>query len=96
MLNSCSVWLLSTAWLDAADDTTVMNWAQTTRENMQAKALAAGVGQSFIYMNDAADNQDAIGSYPSANIAKMKSIRSKYDPNLVFTNLVTGGYKLAN
>lgn len=73
-----------------------MTWAENTREAMQNYSLAAGVGQTFIYMNDAADNQDAIGSYPAANIAKLQSIRSKYDPNLVFTNLETGGYKIPN
>lgn len=56
--------------------------------------VKAGVGESLIYYNDAADYQDAYAGFPAANLAKMKSIRAKYDPALVFTNLCTGGYKL--
>jgi hypothetical protein len=47
-------------------------------------------------MNDASDSQRlaAAASIPPANLARLKDIRQKYDPNLVFTKLNSGGYKL--
>jgi hypothetical protein len=47
-----------------------------------------------MYMNDCADDQKALFALPPANLAKLKAIRKKYDPTLVFRNLAVGGYKL--
>jgi hypothetical protein len=47
-------------------------------------------------MNDAGLGQPIFQNYPAANLAKLKTIRSKYDPNKVFTTLMPGGWKVAN
>ncbi|RFU31559.1 hypothetical protein B7463_g4772, partial [Scytalidium lignicola] len=87
-------WLLSVGWANQSDDNTVMSWGKSLREKMHSSNIAKGTAESFMYMNDSADDQDAIGSYPKASISKLQSIRRKYDPTLVFTNLVTGGFKV--
>lgn len=71
-----------------------MDWSNTLRESIHATNLAAGKGFDLIYLNDASDAQKPYASIPAANLAKLKTIRAKYDPTLVFKNLMSGGYKL--
>jgi FAD/FMN-containing dehydrogenase len=89
-------WLITATWTNAEDDNEVLTWADTVRESIHATNLANGKGQNIIYMNDASDSQRlaAAASIPPANLARLKDIRQKYDPNLVFTKLNSGGYKL--
>jgi len=72
----------------------VLAWSKNLRESIHSNNLAAGKGLAFMYMNDAADDQKALSGLPPANLAKLKTIRSKYDPNFVFRNLMPGGFKL--
>ncbi|KAB8235451.1 hypothetical protein ETB97_001272 [Aspergillus alliaceus] len=56
---------------------------------------AAGIEMArFIYLNDANPSQDAFGTFPPENLARLKSIRTKYDPDRVFTDLMPGGFKV--
>lgn len=50
----------------------------------------------FIYLNDADKGQDVWGGYPKENVRKLQEIRSKYDPERVFTDLMPGGWKVAD
>jgi hypothetical protein len=87
-------WEIQTAWSDPAHDYLVEGWYQATLESIHAALGKAGVAIPLVYYNDAADYQDAFATLPAASLAKMRSIRSKYDPSLVFTKLCAGGYKL--
>jgi hypothetical protein len=71
-----------------------MDWSNTLRESIHATNLAAGKGFDLIYYNDASDSQKPFAGIPAENLTKLKTIRAKYDPTLVFRNLMTGGYKL--
>lgn len=93
-MNKQPVWEIQSQWTNKADDATVQGWAKDTIEAIHAMNLKAGVGKDLIYYNDAADYQDAFASFPPENLAKLRLVRAKYDPTLVFTNLCTGGYKL--
>lgn len=53
-----------------------------------------GLATDFIYMGDAGEHQSVFEHYGQNNIDKMKDIRDAYDPNLVFTRLNSGGFKL--
>ena len=55
--------------------------------------IEAGVALDFVYMNDAADDQDPFAALPPANLKRLKKIRDQYDPEMMFTDLV-GGFKL--
>lgn len=81
-------------WTNATDDAAVLAWSKKVVEAVHASNVKKGLASNEIYTGDAADWQDPIASYPAANIAKLKTIRSKYDPNLVFKNLVPGGFKI--
>ncbi|TVY81422.1 FAD-dependent monooxygenase yanF [Lachnellula suecica] len=39
---------------------------------------------------------DVFGGYPAENVQELKTIREKYDPNRVYTDLMPGGWKVAD
>jgi hypothetical protein len=89
-----SGWLITVSWQNASDDEVVLAWHKKTLEAIHASNKAKGIASDFIYLNDAADYQKGYDGIPTANLARMKSIRAKYDPDLVFTKLCSGGFKL--
>ncbi|KAF7594066.1 hypothetical protein BBP40_010203 [Aspergillus hancockii] len=60
-------------------------------KNLQAAGIEMA---NFIYLNDANPSQDAFRTFPAENLERLKSIRAKYDPNRVFTDLMPGGFKV--
>ena len=50
----------------------------------------------WIYLNDADKGQDVFGGYPAKNVQALQKIRTKYDPDRVFTDLMPGGRKVAH
>lgn len=53
-----------------------------------------GLATDFVYMGDAGGNQAVFEHYGDENFRKMREIRDQYDPQLVFTRLNYGGFKL--
>lgn len=53
-----------------------------------------GLASDFLYMGDSGEWQDSISTYGDRNIQKMRKIRDLYDPDLTFTKLNWGGFKL--
>lgn len=84
------------SWDDASDDETVHAFAVSITEQINAQLTAWGLQGGYTYMNDAGLGQQVFQSYPAANLARLQSIRTKYDPGEVFTNLMPGGWKVAN
>lgn len=48
----------------------------------------------FVYVNYAGSNQNPICGYGAKNVAYLKQIAQRYDPNGVFQTLFPGGFKL--
>jgi len=86
--------LVEAQWTLESDDEKMLAWVQNITETIHSHNLAKGLGQDFIYLNDAADYQKPFDVIPAENLERMKSIRAKYDPDLVFRKLCSGGYKL--
>jgi FAD/FMN-containing dehydrogenase len=86
--------LITATWANSSDDETVLAWSEDLLEKIHATNAEKGVARPDVYMNDAADYQKPFQGYPPANLARLKDIRAEYDPDLVFRNLVPGGYKL--
>lgn len=84
------------SWIDEADDASVHAFAVSITQQINAQLTAWGLQGGYTYMNDAGLGQQVFQSYPAANLARLKSIRTKYDPAKVFTNLLPGGWKVAN
>ncbi|KAF4785883.1 hypothetical protein HER10_EVM0011014 [Colletotrichum scovillei] len=92
------MWLVESAsWPDAEDDKTVFDAHQKANENINTNIRAAGSGLlPFVFLSAAQKTQgnDVFPGYGQENWQKLKGIRAKYDPNLVFTKLVPGGAKV--
>lgn len=62
---------------------------------MEEANTLLGTHNDFTYLNYAAPFQDPLESYGAANLALMKSVAAKYDPEVVFQKLVPGGFKVS-
>ena len=83
-------------WTDASDDAAVQAAADTITADINALLAQESYGATYLYMNDAGKGQRVFQSYPAANLRKLKAIRTKYDPLRIYTNLLAGGWKVAD
>lgn len=67
--------------------------AMTAKVKRVSESLGADV--EFLYTNYADASQDPIGSYGEENVAFMKEVSAKYDPDGVFQRRVPGGFKVS-
>ncbi|KZM18431.1 uncharacterized protein EKO05_0001313 [Ascochyta rabiei] len=83
-------------WSNASDDDTVQSIADTITADINARLAQKSYSAKYLYMNDAGKGQRVFQSYPAANLRKLKLIRTKYDSLRIYTNLLVGGWKVAN
>jgi hypothetical protein len=83
-------------WTSASDDTAVRTSADQITKNINDVVSSKSFNAQYLYMNDAGKGQPIFQSYPAANLSKLKTIRAKYDPLRVYTNLMPGGWKVAD
>lgn len=81
-------------WAQAADDDAVLGAYATWLAKAKIKAEARGLWHPYVYMNYASFVQDPIASYGDRNVARLKEIARKYDPEGVFQRLQPGYFKL--
>ncbi|EFX00462.1 FAD-binding domain containing protein [Grosmannia clavigera kw1407] len=82
------------SWSDPADDARVLAAAQNAVSRSAAAAKARGLTNPYLYQNYAALQQDVFASYGAANLARLKAIHAKYDPQNVWQTLQPGYFKL--
>ena len=82
------------SWTNPADDARMNAFAVKVTGVLNAKLQAAGQDATYRYMNDAGLGQMIFQNYGPGNLAKLKTIRTKYDPSKVFTDLMPGGWKV--
>ena len=87
---------LDVAWDGSQYDTRIRHLADDVMGTLTTYLRAAGELKDFEYINYAFQDQDPLGSYGPAALAKIKAASKKYDPGQVFQKLVPGGFKLAN
>ncbi|KAE8851855.1 hypothetical protein PTNB73_00873 [Pyrenophora teres f. teres] len=83
-------------WTSASDDTKVRAAADEITASINGLLQAKSYNAQYLYMNDAGKGQPIFQSYPATNLKKLKAIRSKYDPLRIYTDLMPGGWKVAN
>lgn len=83
-------------WTNAIDDDAVQSAADAITADINGVLKAKSFDAEYLYMNDAGKGQPVFQSYPAGNLLKLKAIRSKYDPLRVYTNLMPGGWKVAD
>lgn len=84
------------SWSNASDDNRVKEFTEKLTRVMDEKLTAANQKARYQYLNDAGLGQEIFQTYPPENLEKLKQIREKYDSNRVFTDLMPGGWKVAN
>lgn len=84
------------SWTDPTDDPSLNAAAENWVTSVQQFSASAGTNVDFLYLNYAASFQDPLASYGAANLAFMRQVSQKYDPEQVFQNLVPGGFKLGS
>lgn len=81
-------------WKNAEDDKIVYATQHRIEDRVNAAAREMGLYNGFKYTNYASQFQDPFTSYGADNKARLLKIVKEYDPDGVFQNLVSGGFKL--
>lgn len=64
---------------------------------LEKNLSAAGIKRGkYLYLNDSDKGQPVFEGYPMSNVQRLQAIRQKYDPDRVFTDLMPGGWKVAD
>lgn len=91
---------MSVNWNSAADDVAAEAWIAEVGAKMlkgfKEKNIVGNDGREYLYMNDAQGGQDVFAGYGPAELARLKTVRQKYDKNgKMFgkNGLSKGGFK---
>ena len=85
---------LTVQWKDAQSDSVVNTASQKLINEASYSADARGILHQYLYLNYALESQDPIASYGVQNLAELRAVSKKFDPEQVFQRLVPGGFKL--
>ncbi|KAH7324355.1 hypothetical protein B0I35DRAFT_449346 [Stachybotrys elegans] len=88
-------WTTLIDWQDAADDDIVRSVSIETTKRWASLAADSGCQIPFLYINDASRDQNPLNSYGPANLAKLRKVAAKYDPEQMFQKLQNGGFLLS-
>ncbi|XP_014552207.1 hypothetical protein COCVIDRAFT_110852 [Bipolaris victoriae FI3] len=83
-------------WGAAEDDGVVYAAADRITVSINSLLREKSLAARYLYMNDAGKGQPVFESYPAANLLRLQSIRAKYDPLRIYTDLMPGGWKVAH
>ncbi|KAF2820323.1 FAD-binding domain-containing protein [Ophiobolus disseminans] len=80
-------------WTDAKDDKAILKAAQDYINTSIAMAKELGAYNDYMYMPYSSPYQPVMSGYGAANVAKLKAVSKKYDPQGVFLELQPGYFK---
>lgn len=90
------LWIEESLMYESADDDATIDAFLVELNDLLATQLAPlNVTRPFIPMNNADKDQAVFAGYAAENVATMKLVREKYDPQAVYTNQMPGGFKVA-
>lgn len=93
--NAPYIWIeQSLSWPNPADDSKIEEFLTSVNAEISSKLESLGVTSPFLYLNDADAGQPVFEGYPKQNVERLKKIRARYDPDMIFTNLMPGGWKI--
>jgi hypothetical protein len=82
------------SWSNATDDTRILAAAANIVSRSNATAYSQGLGNEFLYQNYASFEQNVFPGYGATNLAKLRAVSAKYDPNQVWQKLQPGYFKV--
>jgi hypothetical protein len=83
------------SWQGAEQDALFQGVGADLINGIREYAESIGADNPYLYLNYADNTQDALASYGSENVKKMKAAAKRYDPFGVFQRLVPGGFKIS-
>ena len=81
-------------WFQASDDSLIETVAGKLLDNIRTEARKANKLSPYVDLNYANKGQDVWTGRGIVNLAKLKAVSLKYDPQGVFQKQVLGGFKL--
>lgn len=85
---------ITVSWSSVADDQTVNSAVRNLVATIQREAEELNALDPFLYINYAAPWQRPIASYGGDNLERLRDVQMSYDPELIFTHRVPGGFKM--
>ncbi|KAK2782714.1 hypothetical protein FQN53_009639 [Emmonsiellopsis sp. PD_33] len=82
------------SWGSSDNDKLISEACASITAEINTKLEATGQKAKYQYMNDAGEGQQVFQNYGPGNLAKLKEIRQKYDPDRLFTDALEGGWKV--
>ncbi|OTA55078.1 Glucooligosaccharide oxidase [Hypoxylon sp. EC38] len=89
-------WTTLVDWVKEEDDDAARSAAIDTVEQWKKLSQERGLSLPFLFMNDAARDQNPIAGYGTDNVKKLKEVSQKYDSNRLFQTQQNGGFLLAH
>jgi hypothetical protein len=86
--------LMTQTWANQAKDERVDKETAALVDALEERVHALNAYDPFLYLNYAAPWHQPIASYDNASVRHLQDLRAQVDPSGVFTNLVSGGYKV--
>lgn len=83
------------AWKGAEQDELFESQAAWLRAEVAAYAESIGSGNEFLYLDYTDVTQKPLESYGEENVAKIRRVAAKYDPEEVFQRMMPGGFKIS-
>lgn len=68
---------------------------QVFREELKQHTVDVGLDVDWEYLNYAEMTQDPLKTYGEENVAYLKEVALRYDPDQVFQTRVPGGFKIS-
>lgn len=81
-------------WSLEKDDNLLISTGLKFFATIRQKAVSMGLGEDFLYLNDASTDQKIMEGYGKENLNRLQQVSKKYDPEQMFQKQVTGGFKL--
>ncbi|KAJ9315388.1 CAZyme family AA7 [Paecilomyces variotii] len=88
------LFLVTIGWKDTVDDSLFDSLGKAAIEQLDAYAKELGADNEWIYLNYADVSQNPLRSYGEENLAEIRRVAEKYDPEHVFQYQVPGGFKV--
>ncbi|KAI9784387.1 MAG: hypothetical protein M1816_000858 [Peltula sp. TS41687] len=86
--------VLDAGWSFSNGDETAHNATRAIHDRIEDAGKSDGNYVPYIFMNDASWDQEVIGHYGAENVRRLWEVQRKYDPECVFQELASGGFKL--
>jgi len=87
--------LIMADWNNQKDEEVVREACREVIETVESVAKKNGTYLPFVYSNYASRDQNPLASYGAENLAKLKEIALRYDPEGMFQTLQNGGWLLS-